>query len=1051
VGVTRLGNFGNLRLTEKDAQALARATQREFDQLYRRLGQTATETVTPAPAATDSITAVERARWNAAYTHSQSPHKTRLDELNDTLIESPELDDLLMYDGLKWVERTPAYLNPLLFHNELDGLQGGDVDEDEFYHLTTVQISQYDTAYDHSQITAANPHATALYQLSDVTITNEADNDTLQFNGVTWENRASITTESLTIVGLAGAGYIDVISQDDIPPDDPDEGTVRLYANEFHGFTRLWQINESSVDTVIGRDAMVVARNMSLATITKGQIVYVSGSTGNVPNVKLARADSAATLPAVFIALGNVLDGAFGLFMRTGIMSNFDTTGFDEGEPVYVSPTVAGAATKTRPSGSDFVQRVGTVLVGGAGNGSIDVNVSLPILNQETGTNQATWTGSAIVVTTITSTGIVAHTMTSNDGTDGFSSTQSGTGRAGLFTRNVSTATRPVLGVHQAHATGGTQAAMLIRQANAGSVALGINNDGSLTDFNFKVLDTGATTMAELTCTTVTASGAVVLSVAGTATTFALQFTGTTSRTIDFGTTGSADPAVSTRSAGTKIVLRNSLTASFLDVALGVTNAGADMWFSVPGATSVYRWWYSSSGTPVAGMALAAGALTLSAGLTCTTISATAITGSGQLTLNLTGAPTTFALRLNGATSRVIDFGTTGVAAPANSTRSAGTKLLLNDALSGGALDYAIGIDSNVLWFSVPISTDAFKWYYNNAGAQVGMTLTAGALVVATSVNAGALTCTTVAASGAITISVAGTTTTFALNFTGTTSRTITFGGTGNSNPTAAPTVTNRSTGTKIVLFENITATSLDYAVGMQSNGIWFSVAGLTNTFQWFSGDGVSATVLGMSLTGAGALTLTAGLTCTTINGTATTITTLACTTITATGASTFSATSNDGTNLNRFEQLGTGRCIFMTRNVNAATRPLCTLDQAHATGGTQAAFAVRQAATTSIALGVNTDGSLTVFNFTVLGTGKVDTVSTYNVSGTQVVTARKTGWTAMTGTAARTAAATHTAQTISNPPTQTEVQNIDNSLVIASQRLKALIDDLISHGLIGT
>lgn len=71
--------------------------------------------------------------------------------------------------------------------------------------------------------------------------------------------------------------------------------------------------------------------------------------------------------------------------------------------------------------------------------------------------------------------------------------------------------------------------------------------------------------------------------------------------------------------------------------------------------------------------------------------------------------------------------------------------------------------------------------------------------------------------------------------------------------------------------------------------------------------------------------------------------------------------------------------------------------------------------------------------------------------NGTQVVTVRQTGWTASTGTAARGAYATFSGQTITNPPTQTEVQNIDDHVVILSQQLKAMKDDLITHGLIGT
>lgn len=82
------------------------------------------------------------------------------------------------------------------------------------------------------------------------------------------------------------------------------------------------------------------------------------------------------------------------------------------------------------------------------------------------------------------------------------------------------------------------------------------------------------------------------------------------------------------------------------------------------------------------------------------------------------------------------------------------------------------------------------------------------------------------------------------------------------------------------------------------------------------------------------------------------------------------------------------------------------------------------------------------------LSTGKA-----LSVNGTQVVAARKTGWAVDTGTAKRTANATYTAATISNPPTQAEVQAIANALQDVSRTVKAMKDDLhgtAGHGLIG-
>ena len=81
------------------------------------------------------------------------------------------------------------------------------------------------------------------------------------------------------------------------------------------------------------------------------------------------------------------------------------------------------------------------------------------------------------------------------------------------------------------------------------------------------------------------------------------------------------------------------------------------------------------------------------------------------------------------------------------------------------------------------------------------------------------------------------------------------------------------------------------------------------------------------------------------------------------------------------------------------------------------------------------------------------DTPGIYQVNTVQVVSARATGWANPSGTAARANYAVFAGQTITNPPTQAEVQAIDDHVVILSQTLKALIIDLhanASHGLIG-
>ena len=54
---------------------------------------------------------------------------------------------------------------------------------------------------------------------------------------------------------------------------------------------------------------------------------------------------------------------------------------------------------------------------------------------------------------------------------------------------------------------------------------------------------------------------------------------------------------------------------------------------------------------------------------------------------------------------------TSGAAAPAFTTRSAGTRMVLYPEISGSSVDYGFGIESNTMWASVPTTSKTFTWY----------------------------------------------------------------------------------------------------------------------------------------------------------------------------------------------------------------------------------------------------------------------------------------------------------------------------------------------------
>jgi hypothetical protein len=96
---------------------------------------------------------------------------------------------------------------------------------------------------------------------------------------------------------------------------------------------------------------------------------------------------------------------------------------------------------------------------------------------------------------------------------------------------------------------------------------------------------------------------------------------------------------------------------------------------------------------------------------------------------------------LNGTTGNRIDFAVAGVAAPATTTRSVGTKLVLYPGVTASNVDFALGIDSSTMWYSVNTTTSQFRWY---GGTTIAATLTGAGNFSAT----GSITGNTIVRSG---------------------------------------------------------------------------------------------------------------------------------------------------------------------------------------------------------------------------------------------------------------------------------------------------------------
>src|SRR5210317_1446261 len=110
-------------------------------------------------------------------------------------------------------------------------------------------------------------------------------------------------------------------------------------------------------------------------TLHRGNAVYIVDSfNNNVANVALAKSDSSSTMPAIGLIHEDVAPGEEGVAVAYGKVNGLDTTGYTEGQTVYVSNTSAGNIMNSKPYGLvDQIQNVGICIRAHENNGVVFV------------------------------------------------------------------------------------------------------------------------------------------------------------------------------------------------------------------------------------------------------------------------------------------------------------------------------------------------------------------------------------------------------------------------------------------------------------------------------------------------------------------------------------------------------------------------------------------------------------------------------------------------------------------------------------------------------
>ena len=178
--------------------------------------------------------------------------------------------------------------------------------------------------------------------------------------------------------GLVGGGGSLTMPFDSITFNTAKDGTVGVGEVEYNDTqgSLIQGLGRGLVTNVIGQQLHQRVNNRTGATLAKGTAVYLSGSQGNRITVAKALAVTDAFSANTFgIVAENILNTQSGYVITEGLITNINTSALVEDSAVYLSPTVAGGLTSTKPQAPQHTVYIGVCVKSNAGSGELFVKI----------------------------------------------------------------------------------------------------------------------------------------------------------------------------------------------------------------------------------------------------------------------------------------------------------------------------------------------------------------------------------------------------------------------------------------------------------------------------------------------------------------------------------------------------------------------------------------------------------------------------------------------------------------------------------------------------
>jgi hypothetical protein len=156
------------------------------------------------------------------------------------------------------------------------------------------------------------------------------------------------------------------------------DGTVTVGEVEYNDTqgSLIQGLKGGLVTNVIGQQLHQRINNRTGSTLAKGTAVYLSGSQGNRITVAKALGVTDAFSANTFgIVAESIANNQSGYVITEGLITNINTSALVEDSAVYLSPTVAGGLTSTKPQAPQHTVYIGVCVKSNAGSGELFVKI----------------------------------------------------------------------------------------------------------------------------------------------------------------------------------------------------------------------------------------------------------------------------------------------------------------------------------------------------------------------------------------------------------------------------------------------------------------------------------------------------------------------------------------------------------------------------------------------------------------------------------------------------------------------------------------------------